>query len=171
MLAEAIRDGLRSYGQQLPELDGTSVDAWLLDLLTAAHRLNAHNGRAYWELSALEPELTGELAAAAAERRLARRRFAERVTDRLWHARAVRAVPPSGWSTPSPCTCPASPPQSLAGDFERTADEVARSPSESSWPRSTQPGATPTDIRSPPDATVPFQRWPEPRPRPLPNRQ
>jgi hypothetical protein len=25
--------------QQLPEFDGTSVDAWLLDLLTAAHRL------------------------------------------------------------------------------------------------------------------------------------
>ena len=111
--------------QQLPELDGTSVDAWLLDLLTAAHRLNAHNGRAYWELSALEPELTGELAAAAAERRLARRRLAERVTDRLWHARGGPGRPPvwlvdavavhlSGFTT-----------QSLAGDFERTADEVA----------------------------------------------
>ena len=125
LLAAAIRDGLRSYSQQLPELDGTAVDEWLLDLLTTAHRLNAHNGRAYWELSALEPELTGELAVAAAERRQARRRFAERVTDRMWTARGGTGRPPvwlvdavavhmSGFTT-----------QSLAGDFDRTSDEVA----------------------------------------------
>ena len=51
LFAAAIRDGLRSYSHQLPELDGPAVDEWLLDLLVAAHRLNAHNGRAYWELS------------------------------------------------------------------------------------------------------------------------
>lgn len=126
VLAAAIRDGVRSYGQQLPELDGTTVDEWLLDLLTTAHRLNAHNGRAYWELSALEPELTGDLAVAAAERRNARRHFARRVTDRLWSARGGAGKPPtwlvdavavhtSGFTT-----------QALAGDFDRTSDEVAR---------------------------------------------
>src|SRR4051794_6666184 len=54
LFAAAIRDGLRSYSQQLPDVvDGARVDEWLLDLLVAAHRLNAHNGRVYWELSAL----------------------------------------------------------------------------------------------------------------------
>ncbi len=127
LFAAAIRDGLRSYGQQLPDVvDGARVDEWLLDLLVAAHRLNAHNGRLYWELSALEPELDGELAAAAAERREGRRRFAVRVTDGMWRARGGRDRPPtwlvdavavhlSGFTT-----------QSLAGDFDRTSDEVAQ---------------------------------------------
>src|SRR6478609_8223480 len=74
LFAVALREGLRSYGDQLPSGGPKpgDVSGWLLELLTSAHRLNAHNGRAYWELSALEPELTGELAAAAAERRDAR---------------------------------------------------------------------------------------------------
>src|SRR6476661_76672 len=64
LLAAAIRDGLRSYSQQLPELDGTAVDDWLLDLL------------------------------AAAERREARRRFAQRVTAGMWQARGGAGRPP-----------------------------------------------------------------------------
>ena len=127
LFAVALREGLRSYGDQLPAGGpGSDVSAWLLGILTAAHRLNARNGRVYWELSALEPELTGELAAAAAERRQARRRFATRVTGSLWRARGGAGRPPrwlidavavhlSGFTT-----------QSLAGDFGRTPDEVAR---------------------------------------------
>jgi AcrR family transcriptional regulator len=128
LFAVALREGLRSYGGQLPSggPEAGDVSGWLLELLTAAHRLNAHNGRAYWELSALEPELTGELAVAAAERREARRRFATRVTGALWRAKGGGGRPPawlvdavavhlSGFTT-----------QSLAGDFGRSPDDVAK---------------------------------------------
>ena len=72
--------------------------AWLLDLLTVTHRLNAHNGRIYWELAALEPEdlpLSPELAEAATERRQARRHFASGVTARIWHARGGSGEAPA----------------------------------------------------------------------------
>jgi AcrR family transcriptional regulator len=127
LIAVALREGLRSYAHQIPPPpDGDDVGPWLLDVLLAAHRLNAGNGRIYWELSALEPELTGELAAAAAERRERRKRFAANVTSRMWAARGGRGKPPrwlfdtvavhlSGFTT-----------QSLAGDFGRKPDDVAR---------------------------------------------
>jgi len=128
LFGAAIRDGLRKYGDHLPAPPGPDDDIhdWLLEVLLAAHRLNARNGRIYWELSALEPDLTGELAAAAAERRERRRRFAAAVTKVVWDAGGRRGKPPvwlidafavhlSGFTT-----------QSLAGDFGRTPDEVAR---------------------------------------------
>lgn len=126
LFAIAIREGLRSYADHVPPRPiGDDVGAWLADLLVATHRANAHNGRIYWELSALETELTGELAVAAAERREARKRFATRVTAALWKAKGGRGRPPrwltdavavhlSGFTT-----------QSLAVDFDRTPDEVA----------------------------------------------
>lgn len=127
LIAVALREGLRSYAHQIPPPpDGDDLGAWLLDVLLAAHRLNAGNGRIYWELSALEPELSGELAAAAAERRERRKRFAGNVTSRMWEARGGTGKPPrwlgdavavhlSGFTT-----------QSLSGDFGRKPDDVAR---------------------------------------------
>lgn len=126
LLAAGIREGLRSYRDQIPPIPDGDLDGWLLDLLVVMHRINARNGRVYWELSALAPELTGDLAAVAAERRDARKRFARRVTIALWQARGGRGRPPvwltdtvavhlSGFTT-----------QSLAGDFDRTPDDVAR---------------------------------------------
>ena len=80
LLADAIRDGLRSYAGHLPRAErGTDIEEWLTEILVAAHRLNAKNGRIYWELHALGPELEGELAAVAAERRAGRGRLRERV--------------------------------------------------------------------------------------------
>ena len=89
------------------------------------HQANARNGRVYWELSALEPELTGELALAAAERREARKHFASTMTRKVWEARGgtgrapqwhtdAVAVHLSGFTT-----------RSLAGDFDRTPAQVA----------------------------------------------
>ena len=125
LLAAGIREGLRSYGVQIPPVPDGALGSWLLDLLVVMHRKNARNGRIYWELSALEPELTGALAAVAAERRDARKRFAQGVTATLWKAGGgagrvpvwladTVAVHLSGFTT-----------QSLAGDFDRTPDEVA----------------------------------------------
>ncbi|HEX6419340.1 MAG TPA: helix-turn-helix domain-containing protein [Acidimicrobiales bacterium] len=126
LFAVAIRDGLRTYGEHIPPGPGDDLATWLLDVLQAAHRLNAGNGRIYWELAVLEPDLSGELAAAAAERRQARTRFAEGTTRLMWRARGGTGQPPrwltdavavhlSGFTT-----------QSLAGDFGRSPDDVAR---------------------------------------------
>lgn len=127
LFAAAIEEGLRAYAEQIPRpvADG-DLGEWLLDVLLAAHRLNARNGRVYWELAAFEPELTGELAVVAADRRERRRRFATNVTTRMWKARGGRGRPPwwlvdavavhlSGFTT-----------QALGGDFDRTPDDVAR---------------------------------------------
>lgn len=128
LFAAAIREGVRSYALQLPRApEGGDITAWLLDLLRVVHKLNARNGRIYWELTALAPDdLTGELAEAAAERRDSWKRFAQRVTARIWQARGGAGEPPtwlvdavsvhlSGFTT-----------QSLGGDFGRTPDEVAQ---------------------------------------------
>jgi AcrR family transcriptional regulator len=128
LFAVAIRASLRSYVEQVPaapEDESGDLDDWLRDTLFAAHRLNARNGRIYWELSALDADLPGELATVGAERRDARRRFARGVTRRLWRARGGSGDPPvwltdtvavhlSGFTT-----------QSLGGDFDRSPDEVA----------------------------------------------
>jgi AcrR family transcriptional regulator len=128
LFAAAVADGVRRYAQQIPPApEGGDLRGWLLDLLLVTHRLNARNGRAYWELAVLPPEdLAGELAAAAAERRASRKQFAQRVTTRMWQARGGPGEPPE-WLVDavsvhlsSFCT------QSLAGDFGRTPDEVAQ---------------------------------------------
>jgi AcrR family transcriptional regulator len=127
LFAAAIRERVRRYAQQLPAPpEADDLKAWLLDLLRVTHRLNAENGRMYLELAGLGPELGGELAAAAAECRETRRRFAMGVTTRMWSARGGKGRPPawlvdavavhlSGFTT-----------QSLTGDFGRTPEEVAR---------------------------------------------
>jgi AcrR family transcriptional regulator len=128
LFAAAIREGVRRYAVQVPAPpDDDDLRAWLLDLLLVVHRLNARNGRVYWELAVLQPDtFSGELADAATERQENRRHFAVAVTNRMWHARAGRGQPPtwlvdavavhlSGFTT-----------QSLTGDFGRTPEEVAK---------------------------------------------
>jgi AcrR family transcriptional regulator len=126
LFAVAIRDGLRTYGEHLPPAPDDDLDGWLYDVLTAAHRLNAGNGRIYWELSVLEPELTGELAAAAAERREARKHWAAGVTKVLWRARGGRGNPPAWLTDAVAVHLSGFTTQSLAVDFDRTPDDVAR---------------------------------------------
>jgi AcrR family transcriptional regulator len=127
LFAAAIREGVRRYAEQIPPApeDG-DLRAWLLDLLLVAHRLNARNGRIYWELAVLPPEdLSGELAAAAAERRASRKQFALRVTGRMWQARGGPGEPPEWLVDAVSVQLSSFSTQSLAGDFGRTPDEVA----------------------------------------------
>lgn len=127
LFAVAIRDGLRTYGAHLPpRAPGDDLDAWLLEVLLAAHRLNAGNGRIYWELSVLEPQLTGELAAAAAERREARKQWVAGVTRSAWQARGGRGTPPAWLADTVAVHLSGFTTQSLAVDFDRSPDEVAR---------------------------------------------
>src|SRR5690348_13164902 len=86
-VAEAA--GVSRYAEQLPEPpDGGDLHAWLAELLAVTHRLNARNGRVFWDLVGVRAEdLSPDLAAAAAECRDSRNRFASTVTEFLWHAR------------------------------------------------------------------------------------
>jgi len=132
LLAEAVREGLRSYSQQLPtaglpaDAGPADVAAWLENLLIAAHRLNANNGRIYWELAALGSEVDGELATVAAERRDSRRRFATRVTAHAWSALGGTSRPPSWLTDAFAVHLSGFTTQALGGDFGRTPDDVAR---------------------------------------------
>ncbi len=127
LFVAVIRAGVRRYADQLPAPpeDGDR-HAWLAELLAVTHRLNARNGRVFWDLGGVRDEdLSADLAAAAAECRDSRNRFASTVTEFLWHARGGHGDPPqwlvdavavhlSGFTT-----------QSLAGDLGRSPDQVA----------------------------------------------
>ncbi len=126
LLATAFRDGLRSYGEHVTiERPLSDPEGWLRDLLLSSHRSNAKSGRIYWELSALEPELSGELAEAAAERRRSRRRFVGKVTRTLWEAENGDGQPPEWLADTIAVHLSGFTTQALAGDFARTPDEVA----------------------------------------------
>jgi AcrR family transcriptional regulator len=128
LIAEAIRDGIRSYSDHLPiaAVDG-DVSGWLSDLLTAVHHLNARHGRIYWELAALGPRLTGEIAAAANERREARVRLVNEVCRTVWRASGGSGRPPRWLTDAFAVQLSAFTTRALAGDFDRTPDHVAAS--------------------------------------------
>lgn len=127
LFAQAIQAGVHRYSEALPTTpeDG-DLSAWLRELLLVTHRLNADNGRVFWEIAALPTDdLSPELAAAAQESRKARNGFAIKVTGRLWQARGGSGKPPrwlvdavavqlSGFTT-----------QSLSGDLGRSPADVA----------------------------------------------
>jgi AcrR family transcriptional regulator len=127
LFAAAIREGVRRYAEQIPPAPDTGdLRVWLRELLVVMHRLNARNGRIYWELAVLPPEdLSGELAAAAAERRAGRQQFALLVTGRIWRARGGPGEPPEWLVDAVSVHLSSFSTQSLAGDFGRTPEEVA----------------------------------------------
>lgn len=127
LFAAAVREGVRRYADQIPPApDGDDLSAWLRELLLVMHRLNARNGRVYWELAVLPPgDLPGELATAAAERRASRKQLAVRVTARLWRAGGGAGAPPEWLVDAVAVHLSSFSTQSLAGDFGRTPDEVA----------------------------------------------
>lgn len=126
LFAAAIRESLRAYSRYTPSVPEGRLEEWLVALLESAHRTNAGNGRIYWELAALGPELRGELAEVAAERRQARRRFAANVTKTLWRRRGGPGNPPTWLTDAVAVHLSGFTTQSLAGDFSRTPEEVAR---------------------------------------------
>src|SRR5581483_1065280 len=61
LLAAALTDSMRSYGDHIPRPEPERpLEDWLDDALVAIHRMNARHGRVYWEL-AFARELEGEL--------------------------------------------------------------------------------------------------------------
>jgi AcrR family transcriptional regulator len=128
LFVTVIRAGIRRYAEQIPAPPaGDDLRGWLAELLAVTHRLNAGNGRVFWDLVGLRAaDLSGDLALVAEECRDSRNLFAATVTGLLWRARHGRGKPPqwlvdavavqlSGFTT-----------QSLAGDLGRSPDEVAQ---------------------------------------------
>jgi AcrR family transcriptional regulator len=127
LFVAVIRAGVRRYAEQIPAPpDGDDLGGWLVELLEVTHRLNARNGRVFWDLVGVQAaDLSPDLAMAAAECRDSRNRFATTVAELMWRARGGHGLPPrwlvdavavqlSGFTT-----------QSLAGDLGRAPDEVA----------------------------------------------
>lgn len=126
LFVTVIRAGVQRYAEQIPAPPDDDLRGWLVELLEITHRLNARNGRVFWDLVGVQAAgLSPDLAMAAAECRDSRNRFATTVTDLMWRARGGHGLPPqwlvdavavqlSGFTT-----------QSLAGDLGRAPDEVA----------------------------------------------
>jgi AcrR family transcriptional regulator len=126
LFVAVIRAGIRRYAEQIPPPREDDLRGWLRDMLAVTHKLNAGNGRVFWDLVGVQAaEMSGDLAMVAAECRDSRNRFAIHVTEVLWKARSGWGRPPqwlvdavavqlSGFTT-----------QSLAGDLGRSPDAVA----------------------------------------------
>jgi AcrR family transcriptional regulator len=127
LFVEVIRAGVRRYAEQLPAPPaGGDLRAWLAELLAVTHRLNARNGRVFWDLVGVAAEdLSPDLAAAAAECRDSRNRFAATVTEFLWHDRGGPAAPPQWLTDAVAVQLSGFTTQSLAGDLGRSPDQVA----------------------------------------------
>ena len=127
LFVTVIRAGVRRYAEQLPAPpEGGDPHGWLAELLTVTHRLNARNGRVFWDLTGVRAEdLSPDLAAAAAECRDSRNRFAATVTEFLWRAGGGPGAPPPWLTDAVAVQLSGFTTQSLAGDLGRTPDEVA----------------------------------------------
>jgi len=127
LLAAAVRDGIRSYGEHLvPEATTDDLERWLLDALVTAHRLNARHGRIYWELAGPGPALEGEIADVAAERRAGRIALVRRFSGTLWRAAGGEGIPPPWLADACAVQLSAFATHALAGDFGRNPDEIGR---------------------------------------------
>jgi TetR/AcrR family transcriptional regulator of autoinduction and epiphytic fitness len=129
LFVEVIRAGVRRYAEQLPAAPapGGDLSGWLAGLLAVTHRLNARNGRVFWDLVGVRvADLSPDLAAAAAECRDSRNRFAVTVTGFLWKARGGRAAPPPWLTDAVAVQLSGFTTQSLAGDLGRSPDQVAQ---------------------------------------------
>jgi AcrR family transcriptional regulator len=82
LLAVALDDGIRRYGDQLPHFDG-HWEAWLRALCETTHRIHAQFGPGYWELLH-RTDLPAELDAVERKRHVLRREALTKVAGKLF---------------------------------------------------------------------------------------
>jgi len=127
LLAEAVRDGMRSYGEHLGTVpEDQELESWLTEAMVTVHRLNAKHGRIYWELAGLGPDLDGEMAEVAEERRRGRAQLVKVFTAAVWRAAGGQARPPAWLADSCAIQLSAFSTRALTGDFDRTPDQVGR---------------------------------------------
>jgi AcrR family transcriptional regulator len=124
LLAAALRDSMRSYGDRIPRYeDGRPLAEWLHEAFVVAHEMNARHGRVYFEL-ALATELTGPLAEVAALRRAGRAELVKRFSETAWRASGASGSPP-GWVVDAVAILlSAYATEALVGDFGRSPAEA-----------------------------------------------
>jgi len=128
LFVSVIRAGIHRYAEQIPAPPAhDDLKAWLIDMLVVTHRLNARNGRVFWDLVGLRADdLSADVAVVAAECRDSRNRFAVSVTDLLWRARGGTGRPPDWLADAVAVQLSGFTTQSLAGDLGRSPEEVAQ---------------------------------------------
>jgi len=127
LLAAALEDSMRSYGEHVPRpLAGQSLEDWLAAAVVAVHRMNAQHGRVYFELAS-GAALDGELAEIARVRRIARRRLVERFTATAWGLAGGSGAPPRWVHDTVAVLLSAFATEALGPDFGRTADQIGAS--------------------------------------------
>lgn len=127
LLAEAVRDGMRSYGGHLARAPaGEDLESWLLDAMITVHGLNARHGRIYWELAGIGPELEGVMAEVAEERRQGRAQLVKAFTAAVWRGAGGRGRPPAWLADSCAVQLSAFSTRALTGDFRRSPEEVGR---------------------------------------------
>ncbi len=84
LLAVALDDGIRRYGDQLPRFEG-DWPTWLRALCETTHLIHSQYGPGYWELLH-RTDLPPELDAVEHSRRALRRETMHRVAGRLFRA-------------------------------------------------------------------------------------
>ena len=92
LLAAALDDGIRRYGDHLPAFDGDWL-AWLRALCDVTHQMHASYGPGYWELMH-RSDLPPELAEIEAGRRARRRQAMTRIARKLWRESGGAGQPP-----------------------------------------------------------------------------
>ena len=127
LFVTVIRAGIRRYAEQIPAPPaGGDLRGWLAELLMVTHRLNARNGRVFWDLVGVRAaDLSADLAIVAAECRDSRNRFAASVTGLMWQARGGPGQPPRWLADAVAVQLSGFTTQSLAGDLGRTPEQVA----------------------------------------------
>jgi AcrR family transcriptional regulator len=124
LLAAALRDSMRSYGDRIPRYEaGRPWGDWLHEAFVVAHEMNARHGRVYFEL-ALATELPAPLAEVAALRRSARAELVQRFSEAAWKASGARGRPPEWLVDTVAILLSAFATEALVGDFGRTPAEA-----------------------------------------------
>jgi AcrR family transcriptional regulator len=96
LIARAIQRGYRRLNEEVfdeTQLDASDPDELIRRVLTTTHQFAARMGKAHWQVAADRDVLNG-LGAAVAARQVARQRYVERFSDRLWALGGGTGHPP-----------------------------------------------------------------------------
>lgn len=127
LLAAALEDSMRSYGDHVPRPEpDVELETWLRIALVAVHRMNAQHGRVYFELAS-GAEMHGQLGDIARARRAARAELVHRFTDTAWRLAGGAADPPRWLHDAVAVFLSAFTTEALGPDFGRSPQEVGES--------------------------------------------
>lgn len=127
LLAAALQDSMRSYGDHVPRPEpDVDLEEWLRAALVAVHRMNAQHGRVYFELAS-GADFEGLLGDIARARRVARSELVHRFTDTAWELAGGAGDPPGWLHDAVAVSLSAFATEALGPDFGRSPEEVGES--------------------------------------------